>query len=770
MKPERWRQIKELLNETLDAEPHARLSFLRERCGADEELCREVRSLLASHEQVGDFIEEPAVQFSEAVFDGLLDEARAGEQIGHYKILREVGSGGMGTVYLAERTDEFRLRVALKIVKRGMDTDFVLRRFRRERRVLAALDHTNIARLFDGGATASGLPYIVMEFIEGQPVDSYCDERRLSIAERLNLFRDVCSAIAYAHGKLVVHCDVKPSNILVTPEGVPKLLDFGIAKILDPALTGEVIERTATAMRLVTPEYASPEQVSGDSVTTASDIYSLGVLLYLLLAGVRPYDFRTRQSEEIARVIGSQQPERPSLRLTRSAREETGDGLTAKITTEEAAHRRATTPERLRQILAEDLDNIVLKALRKEPERRYSTVEALSDDIRRHLEGLPVSARADTIRYRSRKFVRRHRAGVAASSLIALSLCGGVATTLWQSRIAGLERTRAEAGETRARSRFDELRRLTESLMFELYDEIGDAPAAVPARALLAKRTVEYLDSLTREAADDAILQSELVIAYINLGDVQGNPFYPNMGDPAAALASYKQAAEIAEILARSPASDASVRRRWWRTQLKLADMSAFFGDKEAAMRYFNAAQNIIENLVATRPDDKSLRHDLGNTYDRRGNLLLQNGDAASAIESYTHAKEIFEQLSNADEQNDQLRRDLANGYGKIGDALLVTGDARSALENYQRQVDINTERLAAQPSYVLLRYAVASNWGTLGDAQERLGARTDALQSFRRQLAAYDELAAVDPKNAKVNEGISLAKKRIARLLARRR
>jgi non-specific serine/threonine protein kinase/serine/threonine-protein kinase len=522
-------------------------------------------------------------------------------------------------------------------------------------------------------------------------------------------------------------------------------------------------------MRLVTPEYASPEQVSGDSVTTASDIYSLGVLLYLLLTGMRPYDFRTRQPEEIGRIIGSQIPERPSLRFTRLARQEAGGDSTLNISPDDAAHKRATTPERLRQILAEDLDNIVLKALRKEPERRYSSVEALSDDIRRHLEGLPVFARPDTIRYRSRKFVRRHRMGVVAASLVALSLCGGIAATLWQSRIAIIERARAEAGEMRARSRSNEMRRLTQSLMFELYDSIGDAPAATPARALLAARTVEYLDSLTRETPDDVSLQSELVIAYINLGDVQGNPFYPNMGDPAAALVSYQKAADIAAKLARNADSDASVRRRWWRTQLKLADISIFNRDMEAAARYFVSAQNIIENLVASRPEDKSLRHDLGTTYDRRGNLLLQNGDAKTAVESYRQAQEIFEQLSNADRQNDQLRRDLANGYGKIGDALIATGDFSLALENFQRQVELNTERLAAEPSYVLLRYAVASNWGALGDAQERLGERADALQSFRRQLMTYNELAAVDPENPKVVDGITLAKKRINQILARR-
>jgi serine/threonine protein kinase len=319
----------------------------------------------------------------------------AGARIGAYKIVREIGRGGMGAVYLAVRADsEYQKRVAIKLVKRGMDTDFILRRFRNERQILASLDHPNIARLLDGGTTADGLPYFVMEYIEGQPLYRYCDGEKLTIHERLRLFTNICNAVAYAHQNLVVHRDIKPSNILICSDGTPKLLDFGIAKLLNPELTPDTITPTATAMRLMTPEYASPEQVRGEPATPASDIYSLGILLYELLTGHRPYHFSNRAPHEIARVICEEEPEHPSRVVTRSE-----DILPLDLaaggeatTLEFLCKMRGGTLESVRRELTGDLDNITLKALRKEPGRRYTSVERLRDDIVRHLEGRPVSA------------------------------------------------------------------------------------------------------------------------------------------------------------------------------------------------------------------------------------------------------------------------------------------------------------------------------------------------------------------------------------------
>lgn len=312
MNPERWQQVKHVLAGAIEREPAERASFIARACSGDESLLGEVESLLVYQDGEASFIEEYADEFAAREFKADDAALTTGQPIGHYKIEREIGRGGMGAVYLAVRADDqYQKRVAIKLVKRGMDTDSVLRRFRNERQILANLDHPNIARLLDGGTTADGLPYFVMEYIEGVPVNVYCDAQTLSIIERLELFRTICAAVQYAHQNLVIHRDIKPSNILVTADGTPKLLDFGIAKLLDPASV-ENAEATQTAFRVMTPEYASPEQLRGQNVTTASDVYSLGVLLYELLTGQRPYKLHSRAPEEIRAVICEQEPERPS--------------------------------------------------------------------------------------------------------------------------------------------------------------------------------------------------------------------------------------------------------------------------------------------------------------------------------------------------------------------------------------------------------------------------------------------------------------------------
>jgi len=351
----------------------------------------------------------------------------------------------MGDVYLASRDDDqYRKEVAIKLVQRGFDTDDIRRRFRHERQILATLDHPNIARLIDGGTTETGLPYFVMEYVDGLPLNRYCDERKLNITERLKLFRTVCSAVHYAHQHLVIHRDIKPGNILVTQEGAPKLLDFGIAKILDPDLS-QPAGHTVTELKVMTPEYASPEQVRGEQVTTATDTYSLGVLLYELLTGRRPYRIKSRRPEAVARIICEEEPERPSTAISRVEEAAKSSGASgATVTPESVSAARNEQPEKLRRLLSGDLDNIVLMAMRKEPQRRYASVEQFSEDMRRHLEGLPVIAHKDTFSYRTAKFVRRHKAGVAAAGLILLTLVVGVAATAWQARTVRRERDKAQ--------------------------------------------------------------------------------------------------------------------------------------------------------------------------------------------------------------------------------------------------------------------------------------------------------------------------------------
>src|SRR5690349_3557376 len=397
MTPERWRQVEEIFQAALDLAPEDRTRYVSDVCAADSQLKRDVESLLSQYDSAGELLDEPVYGNTELnMLESFVEEKdpMIGRRLGSYRIEKEIGRGGMGAVYEASRADnEFNKRAAIKLVKRGMDTDFILRRFRKERQILAALDHPHIAGLLDGGTTEDGLPYFVMEFIEGQPLYSYCDSNNLNITERLKLFRAICDAVHYAHQKQVVHRDIKPSNVLVTSAGVPKLLDFGIAKLLNPQLAGDIThDPTATAMRLMTPEYASPEQVQGAPTTPSTDVYSLGVLLYELLTGHRPYRLVNRAPHEIARVICEESPAPPSVIITRA--EDllpslyTGDDAT---TMKQLYITRGGTLESIRRALAGDLDNIVLQALRKEPEWRYQTAAELRDDITRYLEGRPVS-------------------------------------------------------------------------------------------------------------------------------------------------------------------------------------------------------------------------------------------------------------------------------------------------------------------------------------------------------------------------------------------
>ncbi len=376
MSPERWQQVEEIFERAIDLAPADRLCFLREACGADEDLRAEVAALVGADEAASDFIETPAIARRALSLAGEwspqtetnseIDDGFAGRCIGAYRLTSELGRGGMGVVYLAERADsEFRKRVAIKLIKRGMDTDFILRRFRHERQILANLEHTNIARLIDGGTTDDGLPFFVMEYIEGAPLYEFCDQHQLTVAERLKIFCQICGAVSYAHQHKIVHRDIKPSNVLVTCERAPKLLDFGIAKLLDADTSGQTNDPTQTALRLMTPEYAAPEQVQGQRISPATDVYALGVLLYELLTGHRPYQFPSRSPHELSRTICETEPELPSRVVAREDETLLLASFGAIQSLDMMCRAHGANVESLSSQLAGDLDNILMKALPK---------------------------------------------------------------------------------------------------------------------------------------------------------------------------------------------------------------------------------------------------------------------------------------------------------------------------------------------------------------------------------------------------------------------
>jgi serine/threonine protein kinase/Flp pilus assembly protein TadD len=427
----RWREVDRIFAAALDLPPGQRPAWLDEACEGSPQLRQAVERLLAADARRNSFLDQ---QPGEILTSALAGEAEDGERLGPYRLLRPLGHGGMGTVYLAVRDDTQENRqVAVKILHSGLENTALRHRFLAERQILARLDHPGIARLYTVGATEDGRPYLVMERIEGEPVDAYCDRHRLTVGQRLALFRKICAAVEHAHRHLLVHRDLKPANILVTPEGEPKLLDFGIAKQLAPA-AAESGPRTRTGLRVMTPSYASPEQVRGEAITTASDVYSLGVLLYELLCGRGPYSVAEGAPlYEIERAICEREPERPSEALPRAGAPPP----------ETLAAARGSRPAALRRRLAGDLDTIVLKALRKEPAERYESVSRLSSDLELYLQNLPVSARPDTWGYRARKLLRRHRGAAAAAAVVLLLAAGLVASLLIQSRRLARERDKA---------------------------------------------------------------------------------------------------------------------------------------------------------------------------------------------------------------------------------------------------------------------------------------------------------------------------------------
>jgi serine/threonine protein kinase len=467
--PERWRRVEEILGAALELPPEERRSFAERASRGDGELLAEVLSLLAADAGAGAFLGRPLLSPTGEPPAEEEEPAWIGRTIGPYRLVRRLGEGGMSAVYLAVRSEEqFQQQVAVKLIRAGVAGAEQLRRFRTERQILARLNHPGIARLFDGGTTPEGLPYFVLEYVDGEPIDRYCDRRRLSVAERLGLFRTVCEAVHYAHQNLVVHRDLKPGNILVTAEGVPKLLDFGIAKPLPPEPAAAGAAPTAAWLRLLTPEYASPEQIQGKPVTTATDVYSLGVLLYKLLTGHLPYRLEERTPQAIERAILEREPIRPSAAVGRGADAGSPDAAgSARAEAEAVSGLRGVRPRQLRRQLAGDLDNMVLKALRKEPQRRYGSVEQFSEDVRRHLERRPVEAHPSSLAYRTRKFLRRSRLALGVAAAFVLVLVAALVLLALQS-VRAAERERDHAREV---ARFLE----------EVF--CSDRPAAVAAEA-----------------------------------------------------------------------------------------------------------------------------------------------------------------------------------------------------------------------------------------------------------------------------------------------
>jgi len=762
MNAARWQAIGELFEQALPLPAGERTALLGRACGIDEELRREVLSLLASHHASGGFVQQQIQNALVSFYDTTVAGAQP-PRVGPYRLIRELGRGGMGTVFLAERDDDqYHARVAVKLVRPGMDTEFILARFRRERQTLARLHHPNISQLLDGGTTDSGLPYFVMEYIDGPSLTVFAEARGLTVDGRLRMFLDVCSAVDYAHRNFIIHRDLKPGNILVDPDGAPKLLDFGICKLLraDAISAGDTV--VAAPM---TPNYASPEQIRGDAVTLLSDIYSLGAVLYELLTGRCPRQFN------VLTPIAIEQVSRTSIALPSAA---AADNTIARQ-------------------LRGDLDNILMRALETEPPRRYESAAQLADDLRRYINHEPVHARAQTVRYRALKFVRRNRVQVAAAAAVFLALSGGLTVSVQQSRIAG--------------SRLRQIRTMADKLVFDVHDAVRDLPGATKARQIIVQTALDYLNSSINSVQGDARAQKELAKAYRRLGDVQGHVQSANLGDSSGALASYRQAiALLDDAIRRVPDDVDAITERLvlygragtlqaYTGQLRdavqtLQDgirfgspfvvskdddlriaLAGLYRDCSEARRnmndYAEALQDAIKSLhlyqdvAVVRPTDRNVTYALANTYAAVGMAEGGLNQLKEALANFRYATAEMEKLVESDPQNVTWNRDLMLAYGHVADVLgnpglQNLGDRAGALRAYRQAADIGKRLFEADPA----DQRAASDYGIVLSRVETMiddRDRATKLAVQKESIRVLEDAARISPGNTSLKIYLAL-------------
>ena len=721
MTPERFARVDALFNAALDLPTPDRLPYLERECAGDAELLAEVRAMVDADSDPGATIDRAMVSGAEA-WAQATEEQAIGTRMGPYLITGFLGRGGMGAVYRAVRDDAaFEKEVAIKVLREGMDSRSVLRRFEQERQILARLEHPHIARLLDGGTGAKGMPFLVMEFIEdGIPVTHHCRDAGLGLEQRLLLFLDICSAVGYAHQNLVVHRDLKPGNILVDKSGSVKLLDFGIARVLS-----ETAEQTVTVAgaQMLTPEYASPEQVRGEPVTTATDVYSLGIILYELLTGQKAQAVAETSLAGIAKAVCETAPIRPSQAAQSDA------------------------PVRSRELRG-DLDNIIMKALHKDRERRYLSVEQFAEDLRAYLQGLPVKARPDSFRYRSTKFLKRNRVAVFLGAAAVLLLTAS-SFLLWRQAQA-------------TQRRFEQVRLLSNSFLFEFHDAIEVLPGSTKARQLVVQKGLQYLEALAQDAGNDPQLMREIGIGYGKVGDVQGDPLRSNVGDTKGALESYRKSVQLLDLAWRTEGRPAAGQRDLQQAHYKLGSLQRYANDTKGSLESFQRSILHGEEYVKASPGNVDGMRQLARAYDQLGRMVAVVG-VDEAFRSAERAVKIREELNFMGVGDRSALSELGSSYATLGLVLARSGKTNEALEAYQKSLGMQ-ERIASfkkddVSAERIVMIAMSHVGDTLGNSNMiNLGRFTEAAATYSKVVEKARWLVSVDPGDKKAQLDLSFA------------
>ena len=758
MTSEEFQRLRQSFEKVLAAPPHERTVILRELSGSVPAMADELQRMLVARSKFDSLLDQPLV--GPVIAEPSPTANRIGSRVGPYLLEKELGRGGMGVVYQASRVDgTFQRRVAIKILRRDRNGDLFLDRFQRERQILAQLNHPHIAAIVDGGATAEDEPYFVMEYVDGVPVTTYCRSHDLNVDRKLDLFLQICDAVQYAHRSLTVHRDLKPGNILVTEAGAVKLLDFGIAKLIDAE--SQLPDEAAATAAILTPEYTSPEQIRREPITTSADVFSLGILLYEIITGEHPFRRKDSLPHEVMRAICEDDPPAPSAVARRGSRRLRGE-----------------------------LDAIALTALRKQSAWRYPSVEQLADDVGRYRRGWPVLAKGNGVSYRLRKFAHRQWLPLTAATLLMFLLVAGIVSTKRQARIADdarrnaeylraqAERERATADRERAvaeqtgriateqrslaeertreveierqreRKRYGEVRSLASTLLFDLYDGIRDLAGSTTARRLIVAKAQQELELLSAESGNDIAVQRDLAAAYERMGELRVDPHRPNKKDAAAALDAYSHGVELRKKIANSPGAVPDDRRELALSLAKLGDGQYYAANIKQALVFYQEAWDLAQRLLRADPANSGLRRALAQVGERRCFGILASGNTGGAIESCREGIAISSQLGKTLPDDVEVQRIVAGNEGSYANALRLSqkpqdavAEARQALEALHR-----LETLA--PNNAEYRREASSAESILASSLAAAGDSEGSTEAFRRAVQSMEVAVEIDPSD----------------------